>query len=125
MGTARSPTRTRAVPAPAEARAPDFPTDSPLEHFEAVTDLDVLALSTPLGVVRSTAADGIVWANHRFLEIVGLSQDQVLGGDWLRAVHPLDRRRIGDARHDFYAAPSDVVLAFRVVRSDGSVRHVR
>ncbi len=125
MGTARPPAHDRAGAALSQPRAPEFPTDSPLDHFEAVTDLDVLALSTPLGVFRSTSAEGIVWVNHRFLEIVGLSQDQVLGGDWVRAVHPLDRPRIQEARREFYAEPGDIVLAFRVVRTDGSVRHVR
>jgi PAS domain S-box-containing protein len=70
---------------------------SPLDALETVTDLDVLALSTPLGVFRSTEADGIVWVNRRFLAITGLSRKQVLGHDWVRAIHPFDRQRIDAA----------------------------
>ncbi|MGZ4688331.1 MAG: PAS domain S-box protein [Acidimicrobiia bacterium] len=122
MGTASSPAREEAVPAaPVDARA----SDSPLDHFDAVTDLDVLALSTPLGVFRSTAEDGLVWVNRRFLEILGLNQEQVLGHSWLRAVHPLDRRRVDEARQELYAEPHELGLQFRVVRSDGVLRHVR
>ena len=121
MGTASSPARENAALAPADARA----LESPLDHFDAVTDLDVLALSTPLGVFRSTAADGIVWVNRRFLEIMGLEQDQVLGSNWLRAVHPLDRLRVDDALRELYAEPHELALNFRIVRSDGTPRHVR
>ena len=122
MGTASSPARDEAVLAPpSDARA----LDSPLDHFDAVTDLDVLALSTPLGVFRSTAADGIVWVNRRFLEIIGLTQEQVLGGDWLRAVHPLDRGRVDQARHELYPNPHELGLQFRIVRPDRTTRHVR
>jgi diguanylate cyclase (GGDEF)-like protein/PAS domain S-box-containing protein len=121
MGSASSPARDEAVRAPSDARG----MESPLDHFDAVTDLDVLALSTPLGVFRSTEADGVVWVNRRFLEIFALSQDEVLGRGWIRAVHPLDRRRVELARRDLYAEPHELGLQFRVVRSDGVLRHVR
>ncbi len=74
---------------------------------------------------RSTEADGIVWANRRFLEILGLGQDEVLGREWLRAIHPLDRRLVDGARVDMYDDPNELGAQFRIVRSDGVVRHVR
>ena len=117
MGTPRPPAPDHAGEPCWRARS-ESRSDSPLDHFEAVTDLDVLALSTPLGVFRSTAADGIVWVNRRFLEIVGLAQDQVLGSDWLRAVHPLDRRRVDEAApRALRRARASWCSQFRIVRA--------
>ena len=98
---------------------------SPLDSLETVTDLDVLALSAPLGVFRSTEAGGIVWVNRRFLDITGLSRKQAMGHDWVRAIHPLDRPRIVAARQELYRAPHDVSIQYRIVRPDGTMRHVR
>ena len=121
MGTASPPARDDALRARLGAPA----SGSPLDRVDAVTDLDVLALSAPIGVFRCTAADGIVWVNRRFVEILGWSEEEALGRDWLPSVHPLDRRRIDDARIAFFASPEDLVLALRIVRTDGVVRHVR
>jgi diguanylate cyclase (GGDEF)-like protein/PAS domain S-box-containing protein len=121
MGTAKSPAREHAALLPSDARE----IESPLDHFDAVTDLDVLALSTPLGVFRSTAKDGLVWVNRRFLEILGVTEEQVLGSDWLRLVHPLDRASADRMRREVHADPQTVAVSFRVVRPDGNVRHVR
>jgi diguanylate cyclase (GGDEF)-like protein/PAS domain S-box-containing protein len=98
---------------------------SPLDLLETVTDLDVLALSTPLGVFRSTHHDGIVWVNRRFLEITGLTRAQAMGHDWLRAVHPLDRERVDAARRGIRSDPHDLTIEYRIVHPDGSVHHVR
>ncbi len=96
------PPATKRCRAPLDARA----SGSALDRFDAVTDLDVLALSTPLGVFRSTDADGIVWVNRRFAEILGLSEDEVSGRDWMPLVHPLDRKRVEDAAHALFEAPA-------------------
>jgi diguanylate cyclase (GGDEF)-like protein/PAS domain S-box-containing protein len=121
MGTASSPVRPGPAPTGAGARAPE----SVLDHLDAITDLDILALSAPIGVFRSTASDGIVWVNRRFEEILGVPGDQIVGHDVVRAVHPLDRKRVDEARRDVYADPHDLGLQFRIVRPDGEVRHVR
>jgi diguanylate cyclase (GGDEF)-like protein/PAS domain S-box-containing protein len=121
MGTASSPPREGMARTALDPRAPD----SLLDRFDAVTDLDVLALSTPLGVFRCTADEGIVWVNRRFAELLGLTEEQILGSDWLRVVHPLDRKRIDEARRSFYADPGELVLQFRLIQPDGTLRHVR
>ena len=121
MGTTSSTARAAAVPALSDARA----SDSALDRFDTVTDLDVLALSTPLGVFRSTAVDGLVWVNRHLLDIVGLTEEQVLGRSWLRIVHPLDRQRVDRARAEIYATGQEAMLQFRMTRGDGSPRHVR
>ncbi len=121
MGTARPPARDEADRAPSDAPV----LDSPLDRFDAVTDLDVLALSTPLGVFRSTQTEGIVWASRRSLEIIGSDQDQILGRGWLRCVHPLDRSRVEQAIGELYAEPHELGIEYRIVRPDGTLRHVR
>ncbi len=121
MGTASSPVRRGSAPTAADPRAPE----SVLDHLDAITDLDILALSTPIGVFRSTPRDGIVWTNRRFVDIMGAPQEQLLGHDVIRVVHPLDRRRVDEARRDIYSDPHDIGIQFRIVRPDGRVRHVR
>jgi diguanylate cyclase (GGDEF)-like protein/PAS domain S-box-containing protein len=121
MGTASSPAHPGTAPSATGARA----AESVLENLDTITDLDILALSAPIGVFRSTAEDGIVWVNRRFAEILGLTEDQILGDDVIRSVHPLDRKRVDEARRDLYADPHDTGLQFRIVRPNGKVRHVR
>src|SRR4029077_19273378 len=60
------------------------------EVLGTVTEADVLALSAPIGIFRSTPNDGVVWVNHRFVELTGLSLDEARGRGWLKIVHPED-----------------------------------
>ncbi len=64
------------------------------DPLEQITDLDVAALESRAGVVRGTAADGVVRANDRFLELTGLSAIAARGWDWLLSVHGDDRDRL-------------------------------
>ena len=90
-----------------------------------MTDLDVLALTAPIGIWRSTLQDGMVWVNQRFEQITGLSREQALGIGWLRAIHPDDRERVLLARADALAEDRDLLIEFRVVKDDGTVVPVR
>ena len=127
MGTARPPAhdhrgalrvRTRALRVPVRLAARPRSRRSPTSMC--------WRSSTPLGVFRSTAADGIVWVNHRFLEIVGLSQDQVARRRLVARRAPAGpsphRRCAGVA-----STPRPLTSCWRSASfaPDGSVRHVR
>ena len=50
-----------------------------------------LSASSPVGVFETDVCGGLVYANSRFLEIVGRSEDDARGLGWFEAVHGEDR----------------------------------
>ena len=90
-----------------------------------LTEVDVLALSAPIGIFRSTPLDGIVWVNHRFVELTGLPLEEAQGQGWLKIVHPDDVERMQAEREAWLATLDAVVTEFRIVRGDGEMRQLR
>ncbi|MBK5287037.1 MAG: EAL domain-containing protein [Acidimicrobiia bacterium] len=64
------------------------------DPLDVLTEFDVRALSSPVGIFRGTAADGILRVNQHFLDITGLIPTAARGWDWLVAVHADDRDRL-------------------------------
>ena len=85
----------------------------------------LLAESSPLGVYGADDLGRCTYANQRWAEMSGLSPQRSLGLGWLRAVHPLDRRRVWEAWRRAVAGGLPFDAELRLRRVDGSVRHVR
>jgi PAS domain S-box-containing protein len=72
------------------------------------------------------ASSRLAW-DDRVLEIFGLRREDFLGheSDWLRALHPDDRPASTRAAARIHSGLSDVYEdRYRIIRPDGSVRHV-
>jgi diguanylate cyclase (GGDEF)-like protein/PAS domain S-box-containing protein len=93
---------------------------SSVESFRA------LAAEAPVGIVFTDAETRVTFVNDRWLEITGLSRDEVCGRScWERITHPEDLEAV--AAHAFEALERDGRADFecRVVRPDGSAVSVR
>jgi PAS domain S-box-containing protein len=59
-----------------------------------------LSLAVPIGIVRADRDGRFIYQNQRVLEITGLGAEQIVGRDWMQAIHPDVReqvRRVWDA----------------------------
>ncbi|HZJ25764.1 MAG TPA: PAS domain S-box protein [Acidimicrobiia bacterium] len=81
-----------------------------------------LAASSPLGILHTGPNHEVVYANPRLREIFGVTSDEMLGP---RLVHPDDRARVFDQMREALTEGGVACCEYRVVRSDGDVRHVR
>jgi PAS domain S-box-containing protein len=87
-------------------------------HFRALAD------SSPFGVFHTNAAGACTYTNASWQQIYGLTLAQSLGDGWSRQLHPQDRAAVFSRWRECAAAGGDFSMEFRVVRPDGSVRHV-
>ena len=53
-----------------------------------------LATMAPVGLYRIAPDGAVVYVNHHFAKLAGISEEQALGRGWLDAVEPLDRDRL-------------------------------
>ena len=83
-----------------------------------------IATQSPLGVFLTDAQGRFVYANPRLQNMWGLSESEIMGDGYLRAVHPDDRRTALEELRVAMTASVSLETGFRVVRSDGSERHV-
>ncbi len=83
-----------------------------------------LARIMPVGIFHTDAAGSTTYVNPAWRRITGLEANQAMGLDWLRAVHPDDRRRLVAgwklASRRQQASSED----YRFLRSDGTVAWV-
>jgi len=84
-----------------------------------------LSEAAPLGVFATDAQGGCIYANERWQTIYGLSQADAMGSGWNRTLHPDDREAVFAEWQRSAALRLDFDMAFRVLRDDGSVCHVR
>ncbi|MDN3517297.1 PAS domain S-box protein [Aquisalimonas lutea] len=69
------------------------------------------------GIVWTAEPDGTLdYANQRFVELAGVTQDELPQDGWLRAVHPDDRDRCLAAWGQAVAEGTDYAIDFRIYR---------
>ncbi|MCF3639045.1 EAL domain-containing protein [Rhizobium sp. TRM95111] len=68
--------------------------------------------------------DELHW-DRRMMEIYGRSAPVTCGDDWYRTIHPEDRAAATRVVDDALARQSPFVNAYRILREDGEVRHIR
>ncbi len=87
-----------------------------------------LALKTVgVGIFDWDAAKDQLLADARVFEMFGVSPEGRNGlfNDWSNYLHPQDRERaLGQIVASLRSTESDVKLAYRIVRPDGSIRHL-
>jgi len=80
---------------------------------------------SPFGVFRANATGVATYANDACCGIAGLDAAGFLGFGWIDAVHSADRRRVLAEWRKACAARHALDTTYRLVRPDGSRRHVR
>jgi len=83
-----------------------------------------LARVSPIGFFRAKPDGAFEYVNHRWCEIVGLSEDQALGHGYTQAIHPDDRARVLNEWQTATNLREPFKSEFRVKRSDGAVSWV-
>jgi PAS domain S-box-containing protein len=85
---------------------------------------NVLSQQAPLGILRADVEGMCVFANHTWCDLSGLRLDQTLGQRWSQAVHPDDVPAVMAKWAESVAAHGPYVNEVRLLRPDGTVRHV-
>ena len=84
-----------------------------------------LSESCPVGIFHTDVQGGCIYTNPQWQQIFGVSLEESLGVGWTRLVHPEDQARVLGLWADVSATGSPFDHAFRLLRRDGSVVHVR
>jgi len=83
--------------------------------------LRLLLDRTPVGIFE-TAPDGTRrYTNRRWRELVGVSGDEAVGGDWSSVLHPDDRAEVAARWAECMAAGRELTARYRYLRPDGAV----
>lgn len=97
------------------------------ELEEATYRLQLATASGHLGIWdRDLMNDVLIW-DDRMLEIYGIGRDSFSGcfDAWRRLLHPDDAEAALEANRAAVAGESEYDVEFRIVRPDGTVKHVR
>jgi len=89
---------------------------------ESEQRFSTLVSSAPTGVFEADANGRYTFVNDRLCQFAGLPAAQMLGENWLQALHPEDRERVQCAWDNFVRQAIPFDLEFRFLRPDGSVR---
>lgn len=86
-----------------------------------LAEVQAIQECSPVGVFFADLDGSCKYANSRFLEISGLSADEVQGHGWGRLVHPDDRDWVTEKWKNALASCSHYEAVLRYVRSDQEI----
>jgi len=89
---------------------------------ESEQRFSALVSSAPAGVFEADANGRYTFVNDRLCQFAGRPAEQLLGENWLQALHPEDRERVQNAWGNFVKQGIPFDLEFRFLQPDGSVR---
>ena len=85
---------------------------------------ETLAKTSPVGIFRTQLDGFTTYVNPKWQQLSGLSFEQSLGFNWLKAVHPDDRISLEQKWQSDVSNLKESVAEYRFVRSDGTVSWV-
>jgi PAS domain S-box-containing protein len=80
-----------------------------------------LATISPVGIFRTDRTGATTYVNPMWCRISGLAEADAMGDGWLRAVHPDDRKRLGNGWKETIRAHLPSFADYRFLRPDGTV----
>lgn len=81
--------------------------------------------ASPLGIFSSNSKGACNYINNQCLEMLGLTEEQALGWGWRDRLHTEDSNKVLTALEKMLFEQHIFDHEFRIVRSCGSVKHVR
>ncbi|MFC5497580.1 response regulator [Caenimonas terrae] len=85
-----------------------------------------LAQCSPFGIFHTDGTGSVVYTNDAWQEMSGQDAAQTLGFGWSAVVHPEDRERVlAQWQGAAVGGGKDFATSYRIVRPDGSVRHLQ
>ncbi|WP_377477454.1 MAG: PAS domain S-box protein [Microcoleus anatoxicus] len=85
---------------------------------------ETLAEASPIGVFLTDAKGDCLYVNQTWSQTTGLTQQEALGPDWARTLHPQDRDRVFQEWYDSALIKQKFQSEYRFLRPDGSVAWV-
>jgi PAS domain S-box-containing protein len=83
-----------------------------------------LATVAPVGIFLSDPQGNCTYANPRWLQMVGLSLEEVLGDGWMNAIYPEDRQRVINQWSQYCRNPEIWNEEYRLQTPQGQVTWV-
>ena len=80
-----------------------------------------LTMIAPVGIFRTDADGNCNYTNDFWCRMVGMSQEEVLDGGWIEALHPDDRQKIIDEWNQRIAEKGAFTCEYRLLRPEGDV----
>jgi PAS domain S-box-containing protein len=90
-----------------------------MRRFRALAD------QSPFGVFHTDSRGAVNYCNQPFSEIAGTTPQELQGFGWCDFIHPKDLVRVLSAWKEGVESSRPVELQYRILRKDGSRRHVR
>jgi len=85
----------------------------------------LLSASSPVGIFSTDVSGACLYSNQRWQDIVGLSQEESLGYEWMVAITPDDRESVVAEWQACVGAGREFSREFRFLRPSGEIRWVR
>lgn len=83
-----------------------------------------LAKAAPVGIFQTDAQGNYLYVNERWQAIAGLTQEQVLGQGWTKAIYPDDRQRVDQQWKQAIQYQLPFKAEYRFQHSDGIISWV-
>lgn len=90
-------------------------------YHETLKLFETLARMSPVGIFRTDAHGKTTYVNPKWCELSGLTPDQAMGDDWIKAVHPDDRQRVMNGWSDKVNKAESSTTDYRFLKPDGTV----
>jgi PAS domain S-box-containing protein len=81
----------------------------------------LLAEHAPVGIFRTDAAGDCTFVNEQWCRMAGMAAQDALGRGWELALHPDDRKRVGEGWEQARHTGAPFACEHRFLRSDGAV----
>lgn len=85
----------------------------------------LLSELSPVGVFATDATGSCSYTNRAYRAIHGVSEQEALGQQWVRSIHPEDRNKVFACWSQAEVARTNVDIDFRIHTPQGVVRNVR
>ncbi|CAN5789851.1 hypothetical protein BH11BAC3_BH11BAC3_26670 [soil metagenome] len=96
--------------------------DSALSNSE--NRFRVLTGNAPTGIFETNDAGETTYVNDKMTEYTGRSFDELLGMNWIDAVHPEDREGVVENWKERFVQKIESASEYRIIHKDGSIRWV-
>lgn len=80
-----------------------------------------LAKISRVGIYRTDAQDNCIYVSNNWCEITGINSANAIGQDWVQAIHPDDRQRVGEALYTSRIAHINFLMEYRFQRPNGEI----
>ncbi|MEP6554206.1 MAG: PAS domain S-box protein [Ferruginibacter sp.] len=84
----------------------------------------VLTGNAPTGIFETNDAGETTYVNDKMTEYTGRSFDELLGMNWIEAVHEEDREQVVENWKERFAQKIESASEYRIIHKDGSIRWV-